>query len=113
MFTAIAPEGVPVYENESVPPTMTFFTITVACLVFVKVHVTVSPAATSKLAVRVPTLPVEFESSQLTDVSAQPDFAASTEEYVPGATFAEIVPLFVSIEPDGVPVYETCRCRRP
>ena len=102
----MSPEGVPVYENVSVPPTMTFFTITVACFVFVKVQVTISPAATLKLAVRVRDAAGRVRVVAATDVSAQPAFAASTDEYVPGATLAEIVPVVrVEIEPEGVPVY--------
>ena len=73
------------------------------CFVFVKVQVTVSPASTLKLAVRVPVLPDELPSSQEMPVSAQPALAASIEVYWPGATACEIVPLFTAIEPEGVP----------
>ena len=54
------------------PPTITFLTIRPPCFVFVKTHLTFSPAATTNVAVLVPVLPVEFESSQTIDVSAQP-----------------------------------------
>ena len=40
-LTEMSPAGVPVYENVSVPPTMTFLTITLPSLVFVKVQVIV------------------------------------------------------------------------
>ena len=51
-FWEMEPEGVPVNSKVSVPPTMTFLTITLPSLVFVKVQVTVSPASTLKVAVR-------------------------------------------------------------
>jgi hypothetical protein len=60
---------------------MTFFTITVACFVFVNVQVTVSPAATLNVAWRFATEPVEFESSQTIELRAQPSLAPSVETY--------------------------------
>ena len=63
------------------PPTITFFTVTLPCLRFVKVQVTVSPASTLKVAVRVPVLPVELPSSQEMDARSQPAAAASVEVY--------------------------------
>ena len=63
------------------PPTMTFLTTTLPRFVFVKVHVTVSPGSRLNVAVRVATLPVEFESSQTIEVRSQPACAASVEVY--------------------------------
>ena len=103
MFWEMSPAGVPVYENVSVPPTMTFLTITVPCFVFVKVQVTVSPASTLKRRGARSRAARELPSSQEMLVSAQPALAASIEVYWPGATACEIVPLFTAIAPEGVP----------
>ncbi len=48
-----------------------------SCFVLVKVQVTVSPAATTKVARRVARLPLLFVSSQLSAVSSQPSIDAS------------------------------------
>src|SRR5689334_2151792 len=64
LLVAIEPVSLlgPVKPNVSVPPTITFFTVSDARLVLVKVHVTLSPASRLKVAVRVPVLPVLFAS---------------------------------------------------
>ena len=77
LFDEIDPFGVPVKLKVLVPPTMTFFTMTVARFVFVNVHVTVSPAAAWNDAVAVPTFPVLSESSHDTLVRSQPATAPS------------------------------------
>ena len=48
---------------------------------FVKVQVTVSPGSTLNVACRSSALPEEFWSEQVTEVSVQPDFAASVDTY--------------------------------
>ena len=80
-----------------------FSTTIFECLVFVKVQVTVSPGSTLNVAWRFATLPEEFWSEQLIEVSVQPAFAASVDTYWPAATPCEIVPLFTEIAPAGVP----------
>ena len=48
---------------------------------FVKVQVTVSPGSTLNVACRFATLPEEFWSEQVIEVSVQPAFAASVDTY--------------------------------
>ena len=78
------PDGVPEYENVSVPPTMTFFTVIEPCLRFVKVQVTVSPASTLNVAWRFATEPLEFASSHATAVRSQPALSALGRDVLTG-----------------------------
>src|SRR4051794_1654371 len=74
-------------------------------LVLVKVHLTVSPASRWKPAVRVPTLPVLFASSQsMLDRSNGGGGSASVEVYVPGSRLSPTICPPSPIEPAASPV---------
>jgi hypothetical protein len=77
----IEPAGVPANSNVPVPPTITFSMMTMLRLRFRKVHVTVSPSSTLKVAVRLEMLPDEFSSSHPIEPRFQPAFVSSVDVY--------------------------------
>ena len=76
---SISPVKLNVCESPS--GSVCFSIVIVPSLVFVNVQVTVSPASTLNVAVRVPAEPVELASSQTIEVRCQPAAAASVEVY--------------------------------
>src|SRR5207342_496889 len=55
------------------------------CFAFAKTHLTVSPASSWNVAVRVPRFPLDPSSSHSIDVRNQPSAPASVDVYVPGS----------------------------
>ena len=79
--------------------------VSFAFWVFVKVHFTVSPEATTKVAVRVLVLTVESVSSQTIEVSSDPGVgSASDDVYVPGSRPGTTICPLSPIAPAAVPL---------